>query len=796
MTNPRYVAAAYMRAGWDYPFPLPAGKKFPPPSGYTGADGQYPTRDAVDRWIEEGRYANYGIRAPEGVIGIDWDAYKGYQLYSWIGDHLDSAPRSTSKGGGQDAAIYWVRVDADLVEQLRDRHFAEAGTEVIRAQHRYGVVWPSIHPDTGDRYEWYPARDRNEDDEPLGYPPTLGDLPYIPRDTVMAAITHYGGGKRTPSGVSRRAAGELQRDVELSELGGLKALMRGYQAYDVEPDAQMLAARRVWEAERREAIIDELDELVGSADAWESSVGSIAFKLISLALAPWSETTLDDVVQIVETFGPTCAEAERRGVHGHKGRCWTAADNRARAERSLTQHDGGWTQLPPKLRSSSAPTTGVGERERPTREADGADERGERSNDAGLDQDDDFFDDDIPPKRDAGSLFLRLDRSLTRQTRPKPIAGGMLYAGVFNIVSGRGGLGKSTAVQAICAQHGPTLWLSTEESWGAVHDRALVLGYEDFYAPAEPLTVLDCDVIFDWLAENELVRTAVIDNLQAFFKLGNDSNNNTVVRDAFLEFWTRAEALGMTLVGVSHPPKSGATTVQGSAAWEEVSRHVLKMHEMDEDGYAGLALTVAKTNLHTRPYDTWPVTIQTVEIPIPASDGTIETTSMATFPQSDVLRDLLRGAMGGHVADAKAKAEKRANSRHRDDLPEIDDIDTLLTDGWVEPGVLAAQFDVLPGRLRALADKHDLSLLTAADGRLVYIAEPDTALTDVSSIPLGTHEVSALMRQFQVGQVTHLTWLISAAALDADYHDDQVTITNPERDEVADALRDAGLEEL
>lgn len=796
MTNPRDVVVAYHSAGWEAPFPLPAGKKSPPLYGYTGHDGQYPTDSDVTRWTAEGRYGNYGLRAPEGVIGIDWDAYKGYDVYDWIKPHLRQAPRSTSKGGEERSAIYWVRVDADLVEQLRDRHFAEAGTEVIRAQHRYAVVWPSIHPDTGDIYEWYLP---DGDPSALNGPPHVNLMPYVPRERVEEAIKRYGGGKRTSSGVSgRRVASELQRDVELSELGGVKALMKGYQTYAVDADPEMLAARRVWEAERREAVIDELGALVESADAWESSVGTLAFKLISLALAPWSETTLDDVVQIVEEYGPTCELAEQRGVHAHKGAHWTAADNRARAERSMAQHDGGWTQLPPKLRGSSARSDTAGkDRGAPALGGGRADEQDEGSTgrDAG-EADDDFFDEDLTPRRDAQSLFLRLDRSLARQTRPKPIAGGMLYAGVFNIVSGKGGLGKSTAVQAICAQNGPTLWLSTEESWGAVHDRALVLGYEDFYAPAEPLTVLDCDVIFDWLAQNEHVRTCVIDNLQAFFKLGADSNNNTVVRDAFLEFWQRAEALSMTLVGVSHPPKSGATTVQGSAAWEEVSRHVLKMHEMDEDGYAGLALTVAKTNLHTRPYDTWPVTIETVEIPIPAADGTIETTSMATFPASDVLRELLRAAMGGAVADHKAKADKRSASRHRDDLPEIDDVDTLLTHGWVEPGVLAAQLDVLPGRLRALAEKHELVLLTAADGRLAWILQPGWAPPSVEATPFGTHDVAVLSRQLGVEQVTHLTWLISAAGLRADYHDDQVTITNPERDEAVDALRDAGLEDI
>lgn len=790
MTLPYEVARAYIDAGWDAPFPLPAGKKFPPPEGFTGAGGRYPTNEDIDRWIDQDRYANYGIRAPLGVIGIDFDAYKGGELYPWVQPYIATAPRSTSKGGAERSAIYWVHVPLDLVEQLRDRHFAEAGTEVIRAQHRYAVVWPSIHPDTGTRYEWY----TDGSDSPLVGPPDIGALPAIPYDVVHGAIQQYGGARRTgkSSGVSGRGAGELTRDVELSELGSIKALVRGYQPYDVEVGPELAARRAIFEASRVGDILGDLDDLVGGADAWESTVGTLAFKLVSLALAPWSALTLERVVELVEENGPTCAEAAERGVHDHRGTCWTAADNRARAERSIEQHDGGWTQLPVDLR----------------RDLSHVDTSSLTGDDAGAmsvaamaatapardDEDDDFFDE--PVRRDPASMFLRLDRSLTRQSRPRPIAGGLLYENVFNIVSGRGGLGKSTAVQAICAKHGPTLWLSTEESWGAVHDRALVLEYEDFYAPNEPLTVMDSSVIFEWLATTPDVRTVVIDNLQAFFKLGADSNNNTVVRDAFLEFYRQAEALRMTVVGVSHPPKSGATAVQGSAAWEEVARHVLKMQELDEEGYRGLALSVAKTNLHTRAYDTWPVTIETVEIPIPSADGTIETTSRARFPESDVLRELLRGYMGGHVADAKAAAGQRANARHRPvELPQIDDLDLLITHNWVEPSIIAARWEIPLNRVRALAEHHDLVLHTAADGRLVWIAEEgDDSWLAGAAVPTGTFEVDDLMHQLQVTQTTHLTWLISAAGLDADYRDTAVTITNRERDEVAEALRAAGLD--
>jgi hypothetical protein len=516
MTRPYEVVRAYIDAGWDAPFPLPAGKKFPPPEGFTGAGGRYPTNEDFDRWIEQDRYGNYGVRAPLGVIGIDWDFYKGHQLYDWVMPYICRAPRSTSKGGDDESAIYWVRVPVHLVEQLRDRHFAEAGTEVIRAQHRYAVVWPSVHPDTGQTYRWYAAGSET----PLDGPPELDDLPAVTQEVLTKVIAQYGGGRRTgkSSGVSRRGAGELAPAVELSELGSLKALVRGYHPYEVEVSPELKHRRHSFEMQRIDEITDALDELVTGADAWESSVGTLTFKLISLALAPWSQIELGDVPEFIEQYGPTCEKAVAAGVHDHRGTCWTAADNRVRAERSIEQHDGGWTQLPAELRrdvreaaddSTPAPAD-VSSQASPAPAAPAFD-----------DEDDDFFDE--PVRRDPAAMFLRLDRSLTRQARPRPIAGGLLYENVFNIVSGRGGLGKSTAVQAICAKHGPTLWLSTEESWGAVHDRALVLGYDDFYAPNEPLTVMDSPVIFQWLATMPDVRTVVIDNLQAFFKLGADS---------------------------------------------------------------------------------------------------------------------------------------------------------------------------------------------------------------------------------------------------------------------------------
>ena len=70
------MADEYLRLGYS-PLPLPVGKKFPPPDGYTGASGKLASDDDVSRWTREQPNGNIALRVPVGVIGLDLDAYKG-----------------------------------------------------------------------------------------------------------------------------------------------------------------------------------------------------------------------------------------------------------------------------------------------------------------------------------------------------------------------------------------------------------------------------------------------------------------------------------------------------------------------------------------------------------------------------------------------------------------------------------------------------------------------------------------------------------------------------------------------
>ncbi len=66
MSGP-YGAAAlgYVERGWA-PLPIPAGKKAPPPDGYTGAAGRAPTVAEVRRWVDTDGGGNVALDATAG----------------------------------------------------------------------------------------------------------------------------------------------------------------------------------------------------------------------------------------------------------------------------------------------------------------------------------------------------------------------------------------------------------------------------------------------------------------------------------------------------------------------------------------------------------------------------------------------------------------------------------------------------------------------------------------------------------------------------------------------------------
>lgn len=190
MTGPyAEAAAAYWSAGWRGVLPLPARRKGPPPGGYTGWAGIDPSRADVQTWVDGPEGAgNIGLRLPDGVYGLDVDAYGGKggrAAMAELWDRLGPLPGTwtvTSRGDGV-SGIRLFRASLEPGRRWRDEPAGHgAGIEAIHFGHRYAVVWPSVHPETGREYVWQ----RSPVAADPGEVPRVNDLPDLPAAWVEA----------------------------------------------------------------------------------------------------------------------------------------------------------------------------------------------------------------------------------------------------------------------------------------------------------------------------------------------------------------------------------------------------------------------------------------------------------------------------------------------------------------------------------------------------------------------------------------------------------------------------------
>lgn len=180
MTTPVYAAAfdAYRSAGWESVLPLPAGRKKHPPVGYTGRDAAVPSYPDCFAWAEDNPNGNVALRLPPGVIGIDVDHYGdkdgGGTLATYEAKYgpLPATWRTGSRTDGT-SGIRLYRVPVGL----RWPGDLGAGIEIIQDRHRYAIVWPSIHPDTGGTYKWSHEHVFTTAEEPVPHVEELTELP-------------------------------------------------------------------------------------------------------------------------------------------------------------------------------------------------------------------------------------------------------------------------------------------------------------------------------------------------------------------------------------------------------------------------------------------------------------------------------------------------------------------------------------------------------------------------------------------------------------------------------------------
>jgi hypothetical protein len=172
---------AYREAGWPGVLPLPPARKKHPPNGYTGHNGTDPSYADCQTWADNGHGGgNICLRLPDGIIGLDVDAYDGKPgadtLARLVDQHGALPPTwlSTSRADGiSGIRLYRVPPGTRLLDGL-------PGIELIQRHHRYIVCQPSIHPE-GRPYEWVDERSGT-----LGEVPAVADVPDLPPGWIEA----------------------------------------------------------------------------------------------------------------------------------------------------------------------------------------------------------------------------------------------------------------------------------------------------------------------------------------------------------------------------------------------------------------------------------------------------------------------------------------------------------------------------------------------------------------------------------------------------------------------------------
>lgn len=186
----RRGAQIYREAGWRGVLPLPPAAKQPPPKGFTGYDGAWPTDDQITHWMaNEPARSNLGVRIEYGILVLDIDAYDGKTGGATLAEAekrwgpLPPTYRSTARlddpVSGQ--RVYRVPMGILFRSGITFDDLGIGHIDTIQPHLRLMAAWPSIHPKTGQAYRWY-APDGTM--LPEGVVPRVEDLPDLPPEWV------------------------------------------------------------------------------------------------------------------------------------------------------------------------------------------------------------------------------------------------------------------------------------------------------------------------------------------------------------------------------------------------------------------------------------------------------------------------------------------------------------------------------------------------------------------------------------------------------------------------------------
>lgn len=191
------AADAYWKKAW-LPFPV-KGKHEAIPKGVTGKQGKDPGWADIQQWVERRPFSNVAVRA-NGWIAIDVDGPDGVEALFRAMQEIGNLPetwRSTSWPEGFLATRFQlffrvpVGYSAALGEGKFRKRFGEH-VDIIHRAHRYSIVAPSVHPDTGNTYAWY-----GPDGQPSKVPMRT-ELPELPEPWLD--FLRYTGGEPVTAG--------------------------------------------------------------------------------------------------------------------------------------------------------------------------------------------------------------------------------------------------------------------------------------------------------------------------------------------------------------------------------------------------------------------------------------------------------------------------------------------------------------------------------------------------------------------------------------------------------------------
>lgn len=185
----------YRERGWCSPIPLGEpgvrARKAPVPRGTTGHDARVPTERVLDHWLTTCAANNIALHLADniGVIGVDVDSYTSAsgkvksgeatieRLQAELECEFPPTFKVTARGLGA-SGIHFYRVPPgfEYLTKLKD-------VEIIQAKHRYAMVWPSEHPETGETVCWYAGArpDGSAHGRKIKSPPAVTDLPDLPK---------------------------------------------------------------------------------------------------------------------------------------------------------------------------------------------------------------------------------------------------------------------------------------------------------------------------------------------------------------------------------------------------------------------------------------------------------------------------------------------------------------------------------------------------------------------------------------------------------------------------------------